>query len=105
MPTIIDTIAESIEPHECEAVRDASREQQAEFVDLIARRNVLRSIDKLLESSDVLRRLVDEGQVAAVGAMYDVTTGEIEFMLDEAVGLSAAEVESMLPQPPDGSGE
>ena len=105
LPPIIDTIAESIEPSECAAIRAASGEQQAEFVDLIARRNVLRSIDKLLESSDVLRRLVDEGQVAAVGAMYDVATGEVEFMLDDAIGLSAAEVETMRSQPSDSSGE
>jgi carbonic anhydrase/SulP family sulfate permease len=96
LPPIIEEIAESIEPSECDAHRNATPEQQAVFIDLIARRNVLRSISKILQSSDVLRQLVDEGKVAAVGAMYDVVNGEIEFLLDEAVGLSAKEVEPML---------
>jgi carbonic anhydrase/SulP family sulfate permease len=45
-----------------------------------ARRNVQRSVDLILERSDTIRALVREGRVAVVGAMYDVSSGKLEFM-------------------------
>jgi len=87
---IINAIGKSIDPAECAALRGASPEEKARFVDQVARRNVVNSLGKLMEESSVLRRLVDEGRVAAIGVMYDVTTGECDFMVDEAIGLSVA---------------
>jgi carbonic anhydrase/SulP family sulfate permease len=90
---IIDAIQDSVDVAEATALRDASQEEKAKYVDQVARRNVLRSLNELLDESYVLRRLVDEGRVAAVGAMYDTTTGECEFLVDEAVGMICAERE------------
>ncbi len=56
------------------------------FVNEIARRNVHRSVEVLLSESDTLAGLVREGKLAVVGAMYNVTTGAIEFFADRAVG-------------------
>lgn len=84
---IIDAIGESIDSMESGALQNAPAEKIADFTDKTARRNVLNSVDKLLSSSDVIRRMADEGKVAVVGAMYDVATGEIEFVLDETNGL------------------
>ena len=88
---IIEAIGKSIDPAECAALRGASPEEKARYVDQVARRNVLHSLRTLLDESAVLRRLVDEGRVAAVGAMYDVATGECEFLVDDAVGMTSAE--------------
>jgi carbonic anhydrase len=84
---IIDAISKSIDPADCAALRGASSEVKARYVDQVARRNVLNSLRMLMDESSLLRRLVDEGRVAAVGAMYDVTTGECEFLVDDAIGL------------------
>lgn len=87
LPTVIKEIMKSIDPSELQHLRDATPEELAKDVDELSRRNVLHSIDALLESSTVLRQLIDDGKVAAVGAMYDVATGRIEFLVDDAVGL------------------
>jgi carbonic anhydrase/SulP family sulfate permease len=56
-------------------------EQQA-CVDDVARQNVLNTVQDVTEMSDTLRRLVDDGTIAVVGAMYDVSTGKVEFLSD-----------------------
>ena len=50
--------------------------------------HVVNSLNTLVKESSILRRLIDQGQVGAIGAMYDVTTGECEFLLDDAIGIS-----------------
>lgn len=84
---IIDAISKSVDPADCAALRGASSEEKAQYVDQVARRHVLNSLGTLMDESSLLRRLVAEGRVAAVGAMYDVTTGECEFLVDDAIGL------------------
>jgi carbonic anhydrase/SulP family sulfate permease len=90
---IIDAIQDSIDVTEAAALRDASQEEKARYIDQVARRNVLHSLQTLLDGSDMLRRLIDQRRVAAVGAMYDVASGECEFLVDDAVGLTVAEME------------
>lgn len=87
LPPIIDAICGCIDPAECDALRSASPQEKADFADEVARRNVLQSVHMLVDSSDVLRRMADEAQVAVIGAMYDVATGEIEFFVEDAMGL------------------
>ena len=43
-------------------------------------RMALPTIRSILDQSDTLNKLVREGQVAIVGGMYDVTTGQFEFL-------------------------
>jgi carbonic anhydrase len=38
-----------------------------------------------------MRRLVNEQRIAVVGVLYDVSTGKMDFMLDEAIGLAEKE--------------
>jgi carbonic anhydrase len=52
------------------------------FVDNVARRNVLHSVDTILRDSNTLADLVDQGRIAVVGAMYDVVTGEVEMLTE-----------------------
>ena len=48
--------------------------------DVVAGRNVSQSIRTLLDQSSTLRTLVDDGRIKIVGAMYDVTSGKLEFI-------------------------
>jgi len=49
-------------------------------VDEIAVENVLRTIRDIREKSQVIADLEDEGALKVVGAMYDITTGEVRFL-------------------------
>lgn len=47
---------------------------------MLARWNVLWVVERMREQSQMLDVLVRKGRIAMVGAMYDVVTGEIEFL-------------------------
>ncbi len=57
-------------------------DEQQTRVDEVARQNVLKTVKDVTETSDTLRRLMDDGNIAVVGAMYDVSTGRVEFLTD-----------------------
>ena len=50
-----------------------------DFVDAVARENVLRGVDGIAKRSDVLREMRDAGRIDIVGGMYEVSTGAVEF--------------------------
>jgi len=85
---VLQAIQESIDLSMCPNVQDKSPDRMAAFADLVSRRNVIRSVRHVVEESESIRRLVDTGHVAVVGAMYDVATGQVEFLLDDAIGLA-----------------
>ncbi|AGA80090.1 carbonic anhydrase family protein [Echinicola vietnamensis] len=47
------------------------------FVEEVSKQNVLDTMDVILEKSDVLKELFDEGKIGLAGAYYDVETGEV----------------------------
>lgn len=57
------------------------------FIDDVARRNVLVVVNGIVERSPALAKLVEERRIAIVGAVYDVRTGFMEFLTDDALGL------------------
>lgn len=88
----LDSILEEIHPsidlpqlHSIEKTNETARNQFAEDV---ARRNVVHSVRNIVETSSTIRKLVEGGRLAVVGAIYDVSTGRVEFLVDDAVGLS-----------------
>ena len=50
-----------------------------DFVQAVAEKNVHLTMQKLRDRSLVLREMIDNGEIALVGAMYDVATGEVTF--------------------------
>jgi carbonic anhydrase len=50
------------------------------FVDAVAEENVRLNMKKLRDRSVVLREMIDKGEIALVGAMYDIDTGKIKFL-------------------------
>jgi carbonic anhydrase len=57
----------------------------SEFVENVAKLNVLKSVEQILEQSEILRGLVESGQIGIGAAMYDVTTGVVEFYDDTVI--------------------
>jgi carbonic anhydrase len=80
---IVRDLRESIEPL---AGRDVGRlppDEKEALINEASRRNVARVVEMLLRESRTLNELVREGRIAVVGAMYDVTTGDIEFLTEQ----------------------
>jgi len=50
-----------------------------EFVDAVAEENVSHTVDVIRTSSEILARMESSGDISIVGAMYDVTSGEVRF--------------------------
>tara|TARA_R110000764_G_scaffold101451_4_gene186762 strand:+ start:503 stop:1129 length:627 start_codon:yes stop_codon:yes gene_type:complete len=50
-----------------------------EFVDKVAEKNVLLTIENVRKNSPVLAEMEDNGEIKIVGAMYDISNGEVIF--------------------------
>jgi carbonic anhydrase/SulP family sulfate permease len=78
--SVLREIQEVIPPQTVSRLANATAEQREGIVNEVVRANVLRTVDSLVESSTALQRLVAEGRVAVVGAVYDVATGDLTFV-------------------------
>ena len=50
-----------------------------DFVEEVSKINVEQNVRKVIEKSDVLRELVENGRIGIIGAMYDVSSGKVDF--------------------------
>lgn len=80
--TIVDEIAPSINKDQVEGYKNANASEQESVVDEVAKLNVLRTVNAIIQRSQAIKRAVDNGSVLVVGAIYDVKTGKIEFIED-----------------------
>jgi carbonic anhydrase len=69
----IDAVADPVDP-------EARTSANEEFVEAVARENVCRVVEAISERSGVLGEMRESGAIAVVGAMYDVTSGSVEFL-------------------------
>ncbi len=81
---ILRDIDDAIEPGSLDGFDKLSTDEQRELVDKIARRNVQRTVRCMREDSTTLNRLAEEGRIAIVGALYDVASGDMEFLEETA---------------------
>ncbi|HEX8515545.1 MAG TPA: carbonic anhydrase family protein [Bacteroidia bacterium] len=56
-----------------------------EFVEKVAALNVRRSVKTLVDRSYILEQMVEKGQIAIIGAMHNLETGEVEFYQDSMI--------------------
>ena len=82
---IVRDIQQSVDPVTCRGVEQRPAAEKQSFVDAVARRNVLRVVERMRQESQTLDGLVREGRIAIVGAMYDVVTGDIEFLAEDGM--------------------
>lgn len=52
----------------------------AEFVEKVARIQVKRSVETIIERSVILREMIEKNEIGLIGALYDVETGQVEFL-------------------------
>jgi carbonic anhydrase/SulP family sulfate permease len=82
---IVRDIQQSVDPVTCWGVEQRPAAEKQSFVDAVARRNVLRVVERMRQESQTLDGLVREGRIVIVGAMYDVVTGDIEFLAENGM--------------------
>ncbi|MCE9529716.1 MAG: bifunctional SulP family inorganic anion transporter/carbonic anhydrase [Planctomycetes bacterium] len=81
---VVEDVQKSVDPISCQRIDSLSPAEQDSYVDGVARRNVSRTVVQVLHESQTLSELVREGKISIVGAMYDVNTGDIEFLSETA---------------------
>ena len=66
--------------------------KNAEFVESVARINVVRSVHAVVQRSIILEHMVVEQKIGIIGGMHNIATGAVEFYDDTRV-FTAADVE------------
>ena len=77
---VVHDIQKSIDLETCGQISKLSADEKESYVDTVARRNVLTTIQAIIKQSETLSNLIREGRIAIVGGMYNIATGEIEFL-------------------------
>ena len=80
LQAIVDEIAPSVSECDTREFEQLSSEDRDAFINDIARKNVLNTVGAVIERSQAIRQAIDKGQAKVVGALYDVASGQIEFL-------------------------
>jgi carbonic anhydrase len=56
--------------------------KNASFVENVAKINVKRSVKNIIERSNILERMIENGEIGIVGAMHNIETGKVKFYDD-----------------------
>jgi carbonic anhydrase len=80
LDSVVEDIQKSVDAKFYERYKHSSDDEKLVMADECAKRNVEHAVKSILAESETVRRLVAEGRIQVVGAMYDITTGRIEFL-------------------------
>ena len=61
------------------------------YVDAVSKHNINNSVKAIMEQSDIIKQLVEDGKVGIMPAIYDVATGKVTFYDADCVMRNAAE--------------
>lgn len=62
------------------SVESNRNSKNAEFVDKVARIQIKRTVENIVERSVVLRAMIEASEVGLIGAMYSIESGVVEFI-------------------------
>ena len=57
----------------------------AEFVEKVATLNVHVTVEQVLKNSPILKEMIEKGEIALIGGMYDVETGLVDFYDEDII--------------------
>lgn len=72
----IEPAVEAVTEPQDESLRTSAN---IDFVNEVAKKNVLMTIDNIRSSSEVLKDMEDAGAIQIIGGMYDIKTGQVNF--------------------------
>lgn len=73
----IEPAVEAIKEPKDESLRNS---KNLDFVDAVAVKNVEIALNNIREQSPILKEMEEDGQIAIVGAMYDISDGKVTFI-------------------------
>jgi MFS superfamily sulfate permease-like transporter len=80
LTSLLDKIKPAIE---AELKFSPSKENDTSFHNRVSKRNAILVAREITERSEILRNLLKQGEIAILPAMYDVETGEVDFIETE----------------------
>jgi carbonic anhydrase len=80
---IIQEIQQAIDPETYKYLAGYPENERADFINAVAARNVSHTVASILQQSRTIHRLVQDGRIVVIGAMYDVVTGRIAYFENE----------------------
>ena len=72
----IEPAVEAVTEPKDESLRNS---KNIDFVNEVAKKNVLMTIDNIRKSSPVLAEMETNGEIKVIGGMYDIKTGDVNF--------------------------
>lgn len=88
---LITEIQQAVDPATLKKPDQWAPGEKAAYANEISRLNVIRTIKAIRQRSATLNKLVEEGKLAVIGSLYDVTTGKVSFF--QTVDSSLAELD------------
>ncbi len=78
------------------ATKENRTAANAEFVEHVADLNVRLTLKQIPQQSSVIAEMVQQGEIALVGGMYDVETGVVEFYEDDMIAAESLSMEKSI---------
>jgi carbonic anhydrase len=65
-------------------INDDRNSNNVEFVSKVGKLNVEMQMNAILRDSEILQGMIERHEVGLIGAMYDLSTGQVDFYEDSA---------------------
>lgn len=79
LDSLISEIQLSVDPKTLKAPDQWQPGEKTAYANEVSRRNILRTMRMIRERSSTIDGLLKDGRIAIVGALYDVSTGQVSF--------------------------
>jgi carbonic anhydrase/SulP family sulfate permease len=79
LDSLVREIQKSVDLKECQNLAEWNADKKQKYFNEIAYKNILHTMNKIRQGSSTIEKLIQEGKVAIVGAMYDISTAEVTF--------------------------
>ena len=79
LTALINKLEPAVEAVDSPAEADLRNSSNIDFVNAVATKNVLMTIDNIRSQSPILKEMEADGAIKIVGGMYDIATGNVNF--------------------------
>ncbi|MDB4016039.1 carbonic anhydrase family protein [Flavobacteriaceae bacterium] len=79
LTALINKLEPAVEAVDSPAEADLRNSSNIDFVNGVAAKNVLMTIDNIRSQSSILKEMEADGAIKIVGGMYDIATGNVNF--------------------------
>ena len=65
--------------------KDNRTSENALFVENVAAINVKRTVKAIMERSNILKQMIESGEIGIIGGMHDLSTGQVSYYSDTSI--------------------